>query len=92
MTYPDLDTIAHTIADHGTAACTAELRAVVSLATAAGVDPVVVAVLADAGSPEMARARAFGQAATALAAIRPGSEPTGTTDIATDRGELVLAY
>jgi hypothetical protein len=62
--------LAWALASDGLDAHEVSIRRVVSWARAAGVSPVVVGILADPSAPEVARLRAFGQIATALAAPR----------------------
>ncbi|HSK98384.1 MAG TPA: hypothetical protein VK891_17285 [Euzebyales bacterium] len=52
----------------GIAANETAIAMVVARARAAGVDPLLLSVLSDTAEPEIARARAFGRVATALAA------------------------
>ena len=49
------------------------IRQVANSARAAGVSPVIVAILADPSEPEVARLRAFGRVAAALAATAPAA-------------------
>jgi hypothetical protein len=69
----DLTRIANNIATHGISANETAVAMVVHRASTAGVDPVLLAVLSDTSQPEIARERAFGNIATALAATRPAT-------------------
>jgi hypothetical protein len=64
---PQLDALAWEIEDGGIAGRELAVRRVVRAAQALGVSPTLVAVLADPAEPEVARLRAFGCIATALA-------------------------
>jgi hypothetical protein len=68
-----LHRIASDIDSYGVAANEAAIANVVDDAQAAGVCPVLLTVLSDPTEPEVARARAFGMVATALAA--GGTQP-----------------
>jgi hypothetical protein len=67
----DLARLARSIDMHGIAANEAAVAMVVDRAWIAGVDPVLLSVLSDVTQPEIARERAFGMIATALAAVGP---------------------
>jgi hypothetical protein len=71
----DLTRIASDIDRYGVAANEAAVTEVIGWAQAAGVDHVLLSVLWDATQPEVARARAFGMIATALAAGEATSDP-----------------
>jgi hypothetical protein len=60
--------LAWALASDGFAGHEGSIRQVVRSARAAGVSPIVVGILADPSEPEVARLRAFGHVATALAA------------------------
>jgi hypothetical protein len=64
---PWLDALAWEIEDGGIAGRELAMRRVVRAGQALGVSPTLVAVLADPAEPEVARLRAFGRIATALA-------------------------
>jgi hypothetical protein len=64
---PQLDALAWEIEDGGIAGRELAVRRVVRAAQALGVSPTLVAVLADPAEPAVARLRAFGCVATALA-------------------------
>jgi hypothetical protein len=66
---PQLSALAWDLADGGIAGRELAVRRVVRAAQALGVSPTLVAVLADPAEPEVARLRAFGRIATALAEI-----------------------
>jgi hypothetical protein len=63
-----LPNLAWALSSDGLDAHEVSIRQVVSWARAAGVSPVLVGILADPSEPEVARLRAFGRIATALAA------------------------
>jgi hypothetical protein len=63
----DLTRIASDIDRNGIAANETAVTKVIGWAQAAGVDPVLLSVLFDSTQPEVARTRAFGMIATALA-------------------------
>jgi hypothetical protein len=65
-----LDALAWRIAEHGVSAHLAEVREFARAARASGVSEAVVAAVLDPDAPEVARQRAFGMAAAALAAKR----------------------
>ena len=72
----DLARIASNIDTHGIDANETAVSMVVDRAWIAGVDPVLLSVLSDVTQPEIARDRAFGMIATALAAAGPAiSDP-----------------
>ena len=72
----DLTRIASDIDRYGITANETAVTKVIGWAQAAGVDPVLLSVLFDGTQPEVARARAFGRIATALAAAGPAiSDP-----------------
>jgi hypothetical protein len=77
-----LDALAWEIADGGIAGRELALRRVVRAAQALLVSPTLVAVLADPAEPEVARLRAFGCIATALAASARNPRADGA-DMAT---------
>jgi hypothetical protein len=66
----DLARIASDIDRHGIAANETAVTMMVERARTADVNPVLLSVLSDATQPEVARVRAFGKIATALAAAR----------------------
>lgn len=68
-----LTRIANNIATHGIGANETAVAMVVRRASTTGVDPVLLSVLSDVTQPEIARERAFGSIATALAATRPAT-------------------
>lgn len=61
-----LDRLAHDISAHGIRHHDAELRALADRAFRLGVNPTITAILADSGSPEVARERAFARVVGAL--------------------------
>ena len=69
----DLARIASNIDTHGIGANEAAVAMVVDRAWNASVDPVLLSVLSDVTQPEIARDRAFGMIATALAAAGPAT-------------------
>jgi hypothetical protein len=71
MSTPQLDALAFGLASHGFVRHELAVRQVVRAARAAGsrVPPVLVDVLADPAEPEVARLRAFGTIAVALAKV-----------------------
>jgi hypothetical protein len=69
----DLARIASDIDTHGIGANETAVSMVVDRASIAGVDPVLLSVLSDVTQPEIARDRAFGRIATALAAAGPAT-------------------
>lgn len=74
-----IENLAADIDRSGIAAVEPTISAVVEHARSAGVNPVLLSVLADASEPEVARARAFGLVATHLARAAgapPSDEPT----------------
>jgi hypothetical protein len=84
----DLARIASNIDRHGIRANEAAISMVIDRAWLAGVDPVLQSVLSDVTQPEIARARAFGEIATALATAAPAM----WNSQATERGQhLVMA-
>jgi hypothetical protein len=74
-----LHRIASDIDSYGIATTETDIATVVEDARVAGVDPVLLAVLSDTTQPEIARARAFGHVATALAAEGHRSDDHATT-------------
>jgi hypothetical protein len=78
----DLDRIAHDIDALGVGANETAIAMVVDRAWMAAVNPVLLSVLSDTTEPKIARARAFGMVATALAAAghRPTREPVGSAE------------
>jgi hypothetical protein len=74
---PHLDALAWEIEDGGFAGRELAVRRVVRAAQALGVSPTLIAVLADPAEPEVARLRAFGCIATALAAAARTPRPDG---------------
>ena len=81
MSSTDLEQLAWDFDAHGFAGRDAAVRHVVRSARVAGLSPVVIAVFAGADEPEVARMRAFGKIASALANLRRrgGSEATTVT-------------
>lgn len=71
----ELAHIAGDIDRYGIAANETALTEVIGWARAAEVNPVLLSVLLDATQPEVARARAFGKVATALATGTTISDP-----------------
>jgi hypothetical protein len=67
MTTQTLARIASSIDTHGISANETAVAMVVHRASTAGVEPVLLSVLSDVTQPEIARDRAFGMIATALA-------------------------
>jgi hypothetical protein len=65
-----LDRIARDIDAFGIAATEDGVGDVVERGRTAGVNPVLLSVLSDVAQPEIARARAFGMVAGALAAVK----------------------
>lgn len=73
----DLARIARNIDAHGIGVNETAVAMVVHRASIAGVDPVLLSVLSDVTQPEIARDRAFGMIATALASTGSAtSNPT----------------
>ena len=68
MDKDDLERVAWRLEQRGTVGMERELHAVATAARRAGVRPVATAVLDDRDAPEVARIRAFGLVAVALAA------------------------
>jgi hypothetical protein len=69
MSTPQLTDLAMDLAVDGFGGHEHDVRDVVRAARQRGVSPALVAVLADPGQPEVARLRAFGRVATALAEV-----------------------
>ena len=74
MSTPQLHELAWDLEFRGFAGQEVALRPVIRAARVLGVSRTVVDVLADPAEPEVARMRAFGQVASALAAV--DAEPT----------------
>jgi hypothetical protein len=73
----DLNTLATLIAENGieAVAATGRLDGVVRAARRAGAFATLVAVVADATAPAVARERAFGHLASQLTALRASTQP-----------------
>ena len=79
MSSTDLEQLAWDFDAHGFAGRDAAVRNVVRSARVAGLSPVVIAVFAGDHEPEVARMRAFGKIATALASLRRRGGSAATT-------------
>jgi hypothetical protein len=69
----DFHTLAQNVDARGLAAAEGVVREITTTARNAGVSPVLVAVLADAREPEVARIRALAKIRMALESRRPGA-------------------
>jgi hypothetical protein len=74
LTDEQIDRWSHAIAADGAAAHEDAVAALAQVAAGAGASPEVLAVLADAEAPEVARARAWSNAAAAVRRCRTNPE------------------